>query len=334
MPRAQRDRLQSDGARPSLDLEAHVLPAGRPAFLACLAEQLAERVTELGTDHLQDVDAHVPRRQLEERARAAACSHDAKIAIHDHRRRGVAIEQEAVGVVLSLPDRIHARPLADVPLEGPRGRGEQRQQRLGLVVTAVDLLDVKLELLDGEREEIRTRAYGLGAAQHQHPLGLERVVEDTQNLSLHRLVQVDEHIAADDEIELGERGIPGHVLSREDATLADLFVDAIAAVEPAEEPAESLLRDVGGDPCRVDARAGPLDRALAHVGPEDLEGDGLGAIAQHLHQRRWRGSRPLRRSNIREPRYGSGTPFDGQRASAGRSAPGALDRRTDRGRTR
>ena len=57
---------------------------------------------------------------------------------------------------------------------------------------------------------------------------------------LEELAEVNEDVSADDEVELGEGGVAGEVLSGEDAEVADGLADAVAAVTAVEEASEAL----------------------------------------------------------------------------------------------
>jgi hypothetical protein len=79
----------------------------------------------------------------------------------------------------------------------------------------------------------------LGVAEHEVPVGPQRVVEDRDELPLQGHVHVDEHVAAEDEVELREGRVAGEVLAGEDAVLPDRLVDPVAAVHLGEEAPEA-----------------------------------------------------------------------------------------------
>ena len=66
-------------------------------------------------------------------------------------------------------------------------------------------LGIELELLVHRAVQIRTHANSFRATQKQSSGGRERVMEGGEHTLLHRSAQIDQEIAATDEIELGER---------------------------------------------------------------------------------------------------------------------------------
>ena len=52
---------------------------------------------------------------------------------------------------------------------------------------------------------------------------------------LHRLAQVNQHIAADDQVELGKRRVAGQILAGKHADVADWLIDAVLPVQPGEK---------------------------------------------------------------------------------------------------
>src|SRR5438105_6273583 len=79
-------------------------------------------------------------------------------------------------------------------------------------------------------------------AEKKEAVRPQGVVEDRDHFALQHRTEVDHHVAATDEIELRERRIFRHVLSGEDATVANCFTDAITAVDSAEESSQPLRR--------------------------------------------------------------------------------------------
>ena len=61
---------------------------------------------------------------------------------------------------------------------------------------------------------------------------------------LHLLIQVDQKIAATDQVSARERRIGDHILAREHAHFANRLADAIAAVFFDKESMQSFRRDV------------------------------------------------------------------------------------------
>ena len=98
-------------------------------------------------------------------------------------------------------------------------------------------------------------------------------------------VQVDEQVPAADQVELGEGGVAGDVVPREDAEVADRLGDLVLAVHLVEESLEPLGRHVQGDVIDVAARPGDGQVALADVGRQDLQRRVAPRVAEALQQR-------------------------------------------------
>ena len=134
------------------------------------------------------------------------------------------------------------------------------------------------------REQVRRRARGLRRPQQQDARGQQGVVEQRHHPLLHAGLEVDEHVPAADQVHAAERRIPGQVVPREDAHVADGLEDLVAAVPLAEEPAQAFGRDVLCAVRQVASRARLLERALGQIGAEDLEGWARLQLACRLEQ--------------------------------------------------
>ena len=102
-------------------------------------------------------------------------------------------------------------------------------------------------------------------------LGPQRVVEDLDHLVLHVALQVDEQVAAADQVEPREGRVAEEVVRREDHPLAYLLPDPVSAVLAVEEAAQARRAHVGLDVAGVEPLARPLQRALVQVRGEDLD---------------------------------------------------------------
>ena len=134
-------------------------------------------------------------------------------------------------------------------------------------------LEVDPVLLVHGREEFLGRTRRLRRPQEQGAQRLEGVVEDGQDPPLHPRLEVDEHISATDHIHAAEGRVPGHIVSCEDAHVADRLDHPVAAVHLGEELLQACRRDVLGDLREVASRSRLLNGALGEVGAEDLEGE-------------------------------------------------------------
>jgi hypothetical protein len=192
-----------------------------------------------------------------------------------------------VGDPVVRPDEGDRRPVAlqgperDVPVgemaerRGRRVRSadatlpsrEDRQARLGRrnLAPRVD------GALAARSEEEPWAHHVLRGADQQIPVRAQCVVEDLIDVLLRAALEIDQKIAAADQVEVRERGIREQVVMREDDDLAHFLVHAVAAVLLAEEPLESLLAHVRCDLVGVEPGARSLERALVQVAGEDLD---------------------------------------------------------------
>ena len=82
------------------------------------------------------------------------------------------------------------------------------------------------------------------APKQQEPAGLERVMKRGDRLLLQARLEIDQEIAATDEVHARERRVGDQVLPREDHHFAQRLADAVAAFLLDEEPPQALGRDV------------------------------------------------------------------------------------------
>ena len=131
--------------------------------------------------------------------------------------------------------------------------------------------------LDVKRsEDIREGADGLGAPQKQDTARIQAVVKQRQELFLQFRGQIDQQVAADQDIQLGKGGIHDDVLGGEGHHLADLFADPVVVVLQDKKTLQPFRRDIHGDVGRIDPLAGLVDRIPVKVGGKDLQRDVLG----------------------------------------------------------
>ena len=97
-------------------------------------------------------------------------------------------------------------------------------------------------------------------------------MKEADDILLRRWLEVNEHVATNDEIHAREWRILDYVVRCEDDHLTDIRDDLVPA-DPAEEVArEPRARDVRYRLVSVRRARGGLDRASMHVGGEDLHG--------------------------------------------------------------
>src|ERR1700733_10624885 len=97
-------------------------------------------------------------------------------------------------------------------------------------------------------------------------------MENLQHPFLHLAIQIDQQVAAADEVEPGERRIAGQVVRREQHRLAQLLLDAIEVLFLEEEFTQALRRYVKADGRGITALASVGNHTLVDVGGENLNG--------------------------------------------------------------
>ncbi len=143
-----------------------------------------------------------------------------------------------------------------------RGRTGKPRRRLG-AVQAVLLID--------RHEKLGQRIGRFGAAQEQVAARLQGEMEHFKQLRVGVAVQVDQQVAAADQVEPRERRIAQHVLAGEQDGVAQCFTDAVAAVLARKVLGQPGLAHVVGNAGGVQAGTRHRDGALVDVGAEQLE---------------------------------------------------------------
>ena len=116
-------------------------------------------------------------------------------------------------------------------------------------------------------------AHAFGGAEEEPAVRLQREVKKREEVLLQLRAEVDQQIAATDQIELEKGRILDDVLLGEDQQVADAFVDAIAAAIGGEEARQAFGRKIGGDAGRIAAGAGGRDGLAVDVRGEELHGE-------------------------------------------------------------
>ena len=109
-------------------------------------------------------------------------------------------------------------------------------------------------------------------------------MQDGHDPLLHPWLEVDEQVSAADQVHAAERRVPGHVVSCEDAHVAEGLDHPVAAVHLGEEPLQAGRRDVLGDLREVVSRPRFLHGALGKVGAEYLEGGARPLLSRGFQQ--------------------------------------------------
>jgi len=120
-------------------------------------------------------------------------------------------------------------------------------------------------------EEIGEGADALRTSQKENPFRIQAVVKERQQFFLQIRRQIDQQIAADEDIQLGKGGLHDDVLRGKGHHLPDLLADPVAVIFLYKKTFQSLGRHISRDVERIDPLAGFVDRILVQVGGIDLQ---------------------------------------------------------------
>ena len=271
--------LQRPGFLEPLDGHIHELrpavgadlePVERHAFL--LPERFLEGagqfVAQTFAGHGKDIPVGLAGGRFEVFAGAAADVKDVALVVDQHGRRGVTLQDQLIRQRLETGRRLWRRSrLGAGGRAGAKGRGKLDRLRPQDGLGPPE--DPRFAAQRGK--EIGEAANRLRAAEKQDAAGTETVVKQRNEFLLHFRRQVDQQVAAAQDVQLGEGRVHDEVLRRKDHHLADLLAHPVAVFFLDEEPAQPLRRHVGGNVVREEALAGLVDRVLVQVGGEDLQ---------------------------------------------------------------
>ncbi len=158
-------------------------------------------------------------------------------------------------------------------------------------------------------EEVLPVSDGLGVSQKEKAPVAQGEVKQGDDLLLHLLVQVNQEIAADDQVQPGEGRIGGDVLRGENDPLADALDDLITAVPAGKEPLRAARprrsrRSLPPDSCRC----GPLPARRNRRRWRRSESSSSCRASPSARPAAWPGCRPPCPWSSRVPRPGSPPP--------------------------
>ncbi|HWJ06406.1 MAG TPA: hypothetical protein VNS57_11570, partial [Steroidobacteraceae bacterium] len=251
----------------------------RDHFLVCdgLVQRDRQFAPQPVARHVQHVHGGVAVGGFEELARAAGDVEDLAAPVDQQAGARTVGEHRALGDLTQVAGVVAGRRRPFVTPLGLRQGRHEVGQRMPQRATLARCARVQLPLAVGDVEQARTLADRLRGAEEQRAAGHQRVVEQRDQLALQVAIEIDQQVATADQVELRERRVLDHVLLREDKQVAQVLLDPVGAPlgvvrEKAREP---LLRDVGRDARRVNARARLLDGLAVDVGREHLDLDRL-----------------------------------------------------------
>src|SRR5207237_725493 len=121
--------------------------------------------------------------------------------------------------------------------------------------------DAMLEI-DG-LEELSEAGEVLAPAEQEEPAAIQAVMEHRNQPLMELRSEVDEHVAAADEVELCEGGIACQIVDDEHAPIADALGDPPLLPCAMEEPLQAMFPQVAQCRLRVESRPRALDGPLA-----------------------------------------------------------------------
>ena len=265
------DDIQADLLEAAVPLDSDSFPADPGLRLPGLLDCRAQIHEKAFPGHLQHVEAGDSRASFQVAARAPAELDHFHRLVDDDARRRVMREHDAV----RLPECVNGRQRAGggLALRGPGGG--MRRDRLRVVEHRTGdprLLRKELVVFVLGPEEVAERADRLRRAEQQEAVRIEGMVEDREDALLQPRLEIDEQVAAGEQVQVEEGRIGQDVVPGENAGLPSRLCDLVIAVPLHEEPPQALGRNVRRRVVGVNARARLLDRGLADVGPEDLQG--------------------------------------------------------------
>ena len=202
----------------------------------------------------------------------AADEEDIALVVGQHGGRRVALQEKLLGQRLEV-GRGFVR--ACLPSRGGSRMGARGQNRGGEVdrLCPQDAIQAPKDLCPGLQrgKEVCGGADGLRAAKEQEPVGIQAVVKERQEFLLQLGREIDEKVAAAQDVEPGERRVHDEVMRGAEHHLADLFAHLITVLSLHEESAQTFRRNVASNVGRIDTLPRPIDRVLVQVGGKNLE---------------------------------------------------------------
>ena len=256
------------GARP-LD----VRHPSRPALRERPLDQRAQLDGPIAQLHVAQGPPDVPGAQPEAGTHQLVGEHDRVARIHHHLAHRDGVDRERA--------QPHSRRRFGFGVR-ITAVGEERQ-----VIGELDLRrpreDTMLQV--DRREQVGVHEEHLRPPQEEEARLVEREMESVEDLPLGLEVQVDEGVAAREQVETRDRRIGDQVQAAEDDRPAQLVAEDVAG----RRALEVLLAEVGGDGLEILEAVAPLaglrERVLVDVGGEDLHSLAERLGAEQLRER-------------------------------------------------
>src|SRR6185437_5271975 len=108
-------------------------------------------------------------------------------------------------------------------------------------------------------------------AQQEEAARIERIMERAANLLLQVAIEIDEEIAAGDQVDARERRVLQQIMNREQHDIAQLLAHAIPVSLAREEAAQALFPDIRLDRRAVAPLARDAQRPRIEIGAKNLD---------------------------------------------------------------
>ena len=195
----QRDHLDADDPVPAAAVELDAFLPNRLPLPASLLDCRPQLQGEPLAGHSHEVQARLSRPWFEVGAGPPAEMDDVEVLVDQHPRGSVLGEDDAIGLVLDF-EVVAGRSSGGKGGRAPGGREVDRHE-IGAQDGRGRLLGVDpVPAVEGH-EHVRERSDGLGFAQQQESRRLERVMEDRDDALLEHRTEIDEDVAAADQVQ-------------------------------------------------------------------------------------------------------------------------------------
>jgi hypothetical protein len=246
--------------------------------LGCLEQRGAQLQANVGAHVVEQVVRRLAARALQEAPDAVGQVQHLVVEVDEHAGRRELLQRELV-------ERREARTLrSTLPVAAPHRRMQAGVQVRGHVADQRHVAprgQLRIHAVDAvflvdRREHAAHRVGRFRGAQEQVAAGIQCDAEGFQRVGLGGAVEVDQQVAAADQVEPRERRIAQQVVQRKKHRLAHRGRHAVLVVVLHEELPHARRRHVLHDALRVRGLARGRDGALVDVGGEDLDLQGLG----------------------------------------------------------
>ena len=186
-----------------------------------LLEGAGQFVAQPFAGHGEDVPVGLAGGRFQVFAGPPADVEDVALVVDQHGRRGVALQEQLVRQRLEIGRRFRHAGCASVPA------GEAGQRTTGNSIgSAAGRIRVRRKSRDlpfSGAEEVGEAADGLRAAEKQDAAGIQAVVKERHEFLLQLRRQIDQQVAAAQDVQLGEGRVHDEVLRGKDHHLPDLL---------------------------------------------------------------------------------------------------------------